>query len=100
MTRVRWTEQAVAYLQAIRQYIERDSPHYGRVVPERLFNATLRLELFPRSGRVVPDLEREDVRELIVGEYRIVYLVEPDAVTLLTVFRSSRLFPAVLPGLE
>lgn len=45
------------------------------------------------SGRVVPELERDDIRELIVGEYRIVYRVLPGIVILLTVFRSSRLFP-------
>jgi addiction module RelE/StbE family toxin len=99
VTRVRWTDQAVNDVAAIRQFIERDSPRYGRLVAERLFQATSRLELFPRSGRVVPEVGRDDVREIIVGEYRIVYRLESDAVTLLTVFRSSRLFPADLPGL-
>ena len=99
MTRVRWTDQAVNDVAAIRQFIERDSPRYGRLVAERLFQATSRLELFPRSGRVAPEVGRDDVREIIVGEYRIVYRLESDAVTLLTVFRSSRLFPADLPGL-
>ncbi|MGH9341169.1 MAG: type II toxin-antitoxin system RelE/ParE family toxin [Acidobacteriota bacterium] len=51
MTAVRWTEQAVGDLQSIRQYIERDSPRYGRLVAERLFEATSRLEAFPHSGR-------------------------------------------------
>ncbi len=100
MNEVRWTEQAVGDLQAIRQYIERDSPRYGRLVAERLFEATSRLEAFPHSGRIVPELGRDDVREISVGEYRIVYRLESDAVTLLTVFRSSRLFPTTLPGLE
>ena len=96
MTRVRWTEQAVDDLQAIRQFIERDSPRYGRHVAERLFDATLRLGVFPLSGRIVPELGRDDIRELIVGEYRLVYRVLHKAVILLTVFRSSRLFPGNL----
>jgi toxin ParE1/3/4 len=91
---VRWTEQAVQDIQAIRSFIERDSPRYGRLVAERLVEATLRLETFPMSGRVVPELGRDDVRELIAGEYRIVYRVRDDAVVLLTVFRSSRLLPS------
>jgi len=95
---VRWTDQAVADLQGIREFIERDSPRYGRLVAERLVHATERLAVFPRSGRIVPELGRDDVREVIVGEYRIVYRLESDAVTLLTVFRSSRLFPMSLPG--
>jgi addiction module RelE/StbE family toxin len=87
VTNVRWTEQAVADLRSIREFIERDSPRYGRLVAERLYDATSQLELFPRSGRVVPELSRDDVRELIVGDYRIVYR--------LAVFRGSRLLPAI-----
>jgi plasmid stabilization system protein ParE len=47
---VRWTEQAITDLQAIREFITRDSPRYGRLVAERLFTATERLEAFPLSG--------------------------------------------------
>jgi toxin ParE1/3/4 len=93
LTLVRWTDQAVEDLRQIRRYIERDSPRYGRLVVERLYQSTERLALFPRSGRIVPDLNLEHVRELIVGEYRIVYRIEAEAVVLLTVFRSSRIFP-------
>lgn len=93
MTVVRWTNQAVEDLRSIRLFIERDSPRYGRLVAERLFEATLRLEQFPRSGRMIPEVDREDYREIIVGEYRIVYRLDGEAAVLLTVFRSSRLFP-------
>lgn len=54
MTRFLWTDQAVEDLQSIRRFIERDSLRYARLVVERLYEATGRLELFPRSGRVVP----------------------------------------------
>jgi addiction module RelE/StbE family toxin len=93
VTTVRWTEQAVADLRSIREFIERDSPRYGRLVAERLYEATVRLELFPRSGRVVPEVGRHDLRELIVGDYRIVYRLEAGVAVLLTVFRGSRLLP-------
>lgn len=99
MTVVRWTDQAADDLRAIRQFIERDSPRYGRLVAERLFDATQRLEDFPQSGRVVPELRRDDVREIILGEYRIVYRHTGEMVVILTVFRSSRLLPKPIPGL-
>ncbi len=66
---------------------------------ERLFEATSRISIFPESGRIVPELRRNDVREIIVGEYRIVYRLEAEVATLITVFRSSRLFPPNLKGL-
>ncbi len=93
MTPVRWTEQAVEDLRTIRQFIERDSPQYGRLVVERLFDATAILEDFPRAGRVVPEIGRETLREIIVGEYRLVYRLEADVPTMILVFRSSRLIP-------
>ena len=96
MTQVRWTEQAVADVRSIREFIERDSPRYGRLVAERLVEATDRLEAFPRSGRLVPEVGRDDMREIIVGDYRIVYRLEADAAVLLTVFRGSRLLPITL----
>ncbi len=98
MTTLRWTEQAVEDIRAIREFIERDSPRYGHLVAERLVESTSQIALFPKAGRVVPEIGRQDVREIIVGEYRIVYRLEADVAVLLTVFRSSRLFPA--RGLE
>ena len=96
MTGVRWTDQAVEDVCAIREFIERDSPRYARLVAEQLVVATEQLDLFLRSGRVVPEVGREDLRELIVGDYRIVYRIESETAVLLTVFRSSRLFPREL----
>ena len=94
MTEVRWTPQAADDLRAIREFIERDSPRYGRLVAERLFTAPDQLEDFPESGGHVPELpDRPDLRQLVVGAYTIVYRYRGEIVEILTVFRSSRLFP-------
>jgi addiction module RelE/StbE family toxin len=90
---VRWTSQAVDDLASIRAFIERDSPRYGRLVVQRLLEATGRLEAFPHSGRVVPELQRDEMREIVLGDYRIVYRLETETPVILTVFRSSRLLP-------
>jgi toxin ParE1/3/4 len=95
VTRVVWTLEAISDLEAVRDFIGRTSPHYGNVVAARLVESIDRVRDFPRSGRVVPELQREDTREVIYGLYRIVYrLLENDEVAeVLTVFRSSRPFP-------
>jgi addiction module RelE/StbE family toxin len=95
VTEVRWTDQAVEDLKSIRAFIERDSLRYGRLVAERLFEATSQIETFPHSGRIVPELGRENVRELVLGEYRLVYHLRADVAVVMTVFRSSRLFPTI-----
>ena len=52
---------------------------------EGVFAATERLELFPHSGRVVQELEREEIREVFYRRHRIIYEVKPDHVEVLTV---------------
>ncbi len=93
MSRVVWTLRAVENVEAIRAYIERSSVRYAALHAERLFAAAERLQRFPESGRIVPELERTDIRELVVGSYRIVYLLGTDVVHILTVFHGARLFP-------
>jgi len=47
------------------------------------------LTAFPRMGRVVPEFQREHLREVIFENYRIIYSIEPDAVYILTVLHAS-----------
>jgi plasmid stabilization system protein ParE len=65
VTIVRWTPQAADDLQAIYDFIARDSPHYAQLTVEGIIAAIDRLEQFPLIGRHVPESRREDLRELI-----------------------------------
>lgn len=93
MIEVRWTSQAVEDLASIRKFIERDSARYGRLVVERLFERVEQIAESPQAGRVVPELGDPAIRELISGPYRIVYRLRAEIAEVVTVFRSSRLFP-------
>ena len=93
MTRVVWTRPARDDLREIRAYIAQDSERYARVVTARVVAAVRRLREYPLSGRVVPELGRSTVRELIEGTYRIVYRLTPDAVQVLAVVHGARRFP-------
>lgn len=57
-------------LAAIRAYVARDSPHYADLVVEQIVAAVALLESSPRSGRVVPEVGDESLREVIHGNYR------------------------------
>jgi len=93
VTRVLWTLQAVEDVEAIRNFIARDSPHYAALMAERIVESVERLKEFPRSGRTVPELDREAYREVILGTYRIVYRLEADRAEILTVVHAARLLP-------
>jgi addiction module RelE/StbE family toxin len=98
MTPVSWTPQAVEDLEAIRAYVARDSAHYATLLVERLFTAVDRLLTFPESGRIVPEFQRPDLREVILGSYRIVYRLRAGQAEILTVFHGARLFPKAVEG--
>ena len=92
MTGVVWTAEAIGDLDAVRGYIGRDSPNYANVVCADIISAVRQLESFPESGRIVPELQRDVIRELVRGGYRIVYwLRSNERVEVLTVFHGARL---------
>ena len=95
MISITWSPHALRDLESIRDFIAQDSAQYADLVVERITAAVERLASFPQSGRVVPELQRPDVREVIHRPYRIVYRLRNEAVEIATVFRSSRLFPGV-----
>lgn len=92
MTRVVWAPQAIEDVEAIRAYVARDSPHYADLVVERLVAAVTHLENHPRSGRAVPEVDDPSIREVIHGNYRVVYRLRSDVVEIVTVFHGARLF--------
>jgi addiction module RelE/StbE family toxin len=92
VTSIRWTPQAADDLQAIYEFIARDSTHYAQLTVENILAAIDLLERFPLIGRHVTERPRSDLRELIKPPYRIVYHVG-EVIKILTVFRASRVFP-------
>ena len=92
MTTVVWSLQAQDDLAAIRAYIARDSEHYAQLTVDRLVNAPDQLLKWPRSGRVVPEIGDENLRELIIVPYRLVYRLHADHIGIVTVFHGAREF--------
>ena len=99
MAEVVWSPRAYADIEAIGDYYAQTAPGYAEVLVRRLSAVADRLEAFPASGRAVPEIGDESLREVIHRNYRVVYIYLPDddRVEILTVFHSSRQFGA-LPG--
>ncbi|RMH38619.1 MAG: type II toxin-antitoxin system RelE/ParE family toxin [Gammaproteobacteria bacterium] len=72
MAEVVWTLEALDDLEAIGAFHARTSPSYAASLVERLYEAVAVLQEHPRSGRKVPEIDHELVRELIVARHRIV----------------------------
>ena len=86
-----WTETAKQDLIAIRQYISADNPTAAKRWVDRLRQRARNSIHAPLDGRMVPELAREDIRELIEGNYRIVYQVLDDRIVVLAVFEGHQL---------
>ncbi|MBI1375021.1 MAG: type II toxin-antitoxin system RelE/ParE family toxin [Phycisphaera sp.] len=93
MAAVIWMPGALNDLESIADYIARDSMSYACVTVQRLFDAAQRLAEFPNVGRVVPEYSDERLREIIVGNYRVIYEVFDEHVEVLAVHHGARLLP-------
>ena len=72
MAKVIWSELALDDLKNIYEYISNDSIYYAGRQIERIIERVEQLQNFPESGRIVPEFNKEILRELIEGNYRIV----------------------------
>jgi addiction module RelE/StbE family toxin len=78
MVKVIWAERAIDDLTNIADYASRYSDKYASSIISKLFNKVNVLKKMPRMGRVVPEKNDENIRELIEGNYRIIYEVKGD----------------------
>ena len=95
MTPIKWSPQAIRDVESIRDYIAQDSRRYAELTVGRILASVERLQDFPQSGRIVPEHDNPEIREVIVGPFRVVYRFRGGVVEIATVFRASRLFPSV-----
>jgi len=89
--KILWSPSALARVEEIGAFIAKDN----RAAAERwvigVYAATARLENFPRSGRIVPEVCAADVREVIFGSYRVIYRVG-EQVEILAIVHGRQLF--------
>ncbi|WP_083434835.1 type II toxin-antitoxin system RelE/ParE family toxin [Rhodopirellula islandica] len=91
-SKIYWTRQSREDLRAVRAHIARDAPATASAYVRKLRLSVGRLRQFPFSGEVVPETGREDLREVLQGNYRIIYRVADRRVDILAVFHNARIF--------
>lgn len=91
--RVHWTNNAVDHLVNIFEYIALNSPTYAKQMVDRITRRSSQIADNPLSGRMVPEYQAQDIRELIEKPYRIIYRVKADRIDVLAVIHGARLLP-------
>ena len=97
MVKLIWSPQALTDLAGICEYIGRDSDRYARLFAERVVALVEAIPTHPFLGAIVPEYQREDLRERRFQNYRIVCRVRSDAVDIVTITHAARLLPEPPP---
>lgn len=95
---VKWTEHAKAQLRHIHNYIAQDSALYAKRVTQALIDKSLQMDGFPRTGKIVAELNDDSVREISLYSYRILYEIKSNHLEVLAVIHKRRdLQPTEIP---
>jgi len=85
-----WARQAVVDLRSIHDFIARNSRYYAKKVVHDIREIVDELNGLPKMGRIVPELNEEDVRELFLYSYRIIYEIKDEVIFVLAVVHQRR----------
>jgi len=89
-----WSPLAVERLESIFEYISKDNVTAAHKMVERIINKVESLSAFPERGRKVPEINREEIREVFEGEYRLIYRLSSKKVFVLTIRNFKQLLPS------
>ncbi|HED36959.1 MAG TPA: type II toxin-antitoxin system RelE/ParE family toxin [Ignavibacteria bacterium] len=86
-----WTELAVEKLEEFADYIALDKPSAALKWVRKIQKSVNKLKDFTEAGRKVPEIKRRDIREIIEGNYRLIYRIELGRISILTIRHCSQL---------
>jgi toxin ParE1/3/4 len=91
MVKIVWTELAVSDLKEIHDYIALDSARYASITATKIFIKIQPVSERPYLGRMVPEFAMTSIREMIEGNYRIIYRIRnKNKIEVLRVFHTAR----------
>jgi toxin ParE1/3/4 len=85
-----WSYEASADIEALANYISRDSIFYAAAFIQETLDVSRSLNEFSERGRIVPEFGDTNIRELFVREYRLIYSIEEDRIVLLGLVHGKR----------
>ena len=93
MVEVIWTQRATQEITSIAEYLEQYSTLYASSIVKKLYGKVGVLKQFPKLGRIIPEMQEEKYRELIEGNYRIMYeMLDDEMILIQRVMHTSRFF--------
>ena len=91
--RIIWSPLAVDRASEIADYIAQDKPSAAEKWIDTVFSKVEQLKSSPEIGRIVPEINDSQFRELIYGNYRIIYRIEIKQISILTIRHGRQILP-------
>ena len=85
-----WTQSAADDLEQMADYIAKDSPYYASTFVQTVLDLSRSLDRFPRRGRITPEFGDPEIRELLIGNYRLIYKVGETDISILGLVHGAR----------
>jgi len=85
-----WSFEAIADIEALANYISRDSAYYAAAFVQEALDVSRSLNEFSERGRVVPEFGDPNIRELFVKGYRLIYSIEKYRIVLVGLVHGKR----------
>lgn len=94
--KIRWSPRAASNLEEICDYIAKDSEYYAILFAKKITSIVKAIPNFPKSGRIVPEYNDENLREKIYEGYRIVYRLKSDLVEIVAICHGAKALEPIL----
>lgn len=91
--KISWSPLAVERLESIFNYIAEDNITAANKMVEKIFRKVESLTKYPLRGRIVPEANKQNIREVFVKEFRIIYRIESRRISILTIRNFKQLVP-------
>jgi plasmid stabilization system protein ParE len=88
-----WSPLAIDRASEIAEYIAQDKPSAAEKWINTVFSRVEQQKSSPEIGRVVPEIRNDRFREMIYGNYRIIYRIEKTQISILTIRHGKQILP-------
>ena len=91
--KILWSPLAIDRASEIAEYIAQDKLSAAAKWIDTVFSKVEQLKSTPEIGRLVPEIRNNQFRELIYGNYRIIYRIEKKQISILTIRHGKQILP-------
>lgn len=95
---IRWSRKAILQVRKIAEYIEIDSPWQAERIAQLLYKLPESLIVNPKKGAIVPEFSDENIREIFLYNWRLVYRLRAGFIEVAAVVHGAQIMKISMLG--